>query len=60
MFDVFACSVVFLLGDLALPEVPEGFPGCFPGFCAFISDRFSGCPGNGFFGCQVDYFVDFF
>jgi hypothetical protein len=37
MFGVFAYSVVFLLGDFALLEVPESFPACFPGFCAPIS-----------------------
>jgi hypothetical protein len=68
LFGVFAWSVVFLLGDLALLEVPEGFPACLPGFSAPISpcwidrpsNRFSLCPRYAFLGCQVDYFVIFF
>jgi hypothetical protein len=64
MFGVFSCSVVFLLGDLALLEVPESFPACFPGFYAPISPRWIDRPsdrlGNAFLGCQMDYIVDFF
>jgi hypothetical protein len=36
MFCAFVCSIVFLHGDLALLDVPEGFSDDFPSCCALI------------------------